>query len=241
MIKSTLKIFLLAGAINTIWSDPVENLNAKISALEKANAELRERIERIESLLKKGEIKEDKMPESRAWLEPKMGWVMDYSNNRIYTIDTSGTGQTMNVGIGTSAPQSRFHLLGDFYNQGFTGVKNNYNPGIPGWNNVTSRTITTHGTGEDSSVVLILAHVQQSCAGGYVDMFIRVIRDGSTVVGIADGGGYYDIYSGTYGYMGATLVTYDEPPSGSHTYTLQIENAFSGALGYNFIVLELKR
>lgn len=170
-----------------------------------------------------------------------MGWVNDYNNNRIYAIDTSGANYIMNVGIGTNAPQSRFHLIGDFYNQTFTGAKINYDPGVGGWNTINSRTITTHGTGEDSSVVLIFAHAQQNCDGGAVDMIIRVIRDGSTVVGIASGGGFYDIIYGQYGQMGATLVSYDNPPSGTHTYTLQIESAFSGALGYNFFVIELKR
>jgi hypothetical protein len=174
------------------------------------------------------------------WVEPSSGWEVDYNNNKIYAVAPDGS-NNINVGIGTNNPLSRFHLVGDFYNQGFNGVKSNFDPGIPGWYSIASRTITTHGTGEDGSVVLIFAHVQENTSGGYVDMFIRVIRDGTTVVGTATGGGYYDIYSGLPAYMGATLVAFDEPPAGQHTYTLQIENVFGAPLGYNFFVIELKR
>lgn len=235
--------FSIVGA-GMVSGEESTNLYYRIEKLEQENKELKEKINKIENLLAKKKTSEmaSGLNDSRAWLEPKMGWVNDYTNNRIYAMDNNGNGYTMNVGIGTNTPQSRFHLVGDFYNQGFAGAKNNYNPGVPGWVNINTQTITTHGTGEDNSVVLIFAHVQQSCQGGYVDMFIRVVRDGSTVVGIADGGGFYDMYYGMYyGFMGATLVSYDEPPAGTHTYTLQIENAFSGALGYNFFVIELKR
>ncbi len=232
-----ISIFLIAGLLS---AEQLENLYQRIERLEQENRELKEKLDIIENLLwAKGDNTVRDFSGSRAWLEPKMGWFNDYTNNRIYAIDTSGANYKMNVGIGTNAPQARFHLVGDFYNQGFAGAKSNYDPGVPGWNKIDSLIITTHGSGEDSSVVLIFAHVQQSCSNWAVDMFIRVIRDGSTVVGIADGGGYYD--SVQSGYIGATLVSYDQPPAGSHTYTLQIENAWSGALGYNFFVIELKR
>ncbi len=244
--------FLLAGiGFMMDNQNKKEDLYPELKKIVKENAELRKRIEIIEKLLKgesRGDLSGEKLNISGKggspgimWVSPRMGWEVDYTNNQIYAVDNTGTGYTMNVGIGTNAPQSRFHLVGDFYNQGFTGAQNNYDPGVPAWTNVTTQTITTHGTGEDGSVVLIFAHVQERTDGGYVDMFIRVIRDNSVVVGIANGGGFYDIWSSTSAYFGATLVSYDNPPPGTHTYTLQIESVFGQPYGYNFFVIELKR
>jgi|GEM_PF-2472841 len=235
------KILILTFVIKIVLADEIQELKLKIEKLEKENSELKEKIEKIENLLFKNESKDLTSPPQIQWVEPKMGWEVDYLNNRIYAVDNTGSSYNMNVGIGTNNPLGRFHLVGDFYNQGFTGAKSNFDPGVSGWYSIASRTIETHGTGEDNSVVLIFAHVQEWTYGGYVDMFIRVIRDGTTVVGTATGGGYYDIYSGLSAYMGATLVAFDEPPPGSHTYTLQIEDVFGAPFGYNFFVIELKR
>lgn len=172
------------------------------------------------------------------WIEPQMGWEVDYANNRIYAVDNVG-GLTPNVGIGTNNPLSRFHLVGDFYNQGFIGTKTYFDPGVPNWANVATLNYTSHGTGEDNSVILIYAHLQTNASGGYVDGFIRVLRDGIPIA-IACGGGYYDILSGMWGYFGITLVTYDEPGPGAHTYTLQRETVIPQN-GYTFFIIELKR
>ncbi len=172
------------------------------------------------------------------WVEPKMGWELDYTNNRIYAVGNDG-GVNTNVGIGTNAPLSRFHLIGDFYNQGFVGTKTYFDPGVQEWANVATLNYTTHGSGEDSSVVLIYAHLQTNASGGAVDGFIRVLRDG-TPIGIACGGGFYDVWSGIWGYFGITLVTYDQPGAGSHTYTLQRESVLPQN-GYTFFIIELKR
>ncbi|MEO0297164.1 MAG: hypothetical protein ABIN23_06950 [candidate division WOR-3 bacterium] len=172
------------------------------------------------------------------WIQPKMGWEVNYGTNQIYALDNSG-GVNPNVGIGTDNPLSRFHLLGDFYNQGFVGLKSYYEPSGISWTDVTTLNYTSHGTGEDGSVVLIYAHLQTNASGGAVDGFIRVLRDG-TPIASACGGGFYDIWSGQWGYFGVTLVTYDEPGAGSHTYTLQRENVLPQN-GYTFFIIELKR
>ncbi|MEN3043937.1 MAG: hypothetical protein ABDH37_01780 [Candidatus Hydrothermales bacterium] len=172
------------------------------------------------------------------WVGPRMGWEVDYTNNRIYAVDNQGA-VTPNVGIGTSSPLSRFHLVGDFYNQGFVGTQSYFEPSGITWSNVTSLTYTSHGTGEDNSVVLIYAHLISSTAGGYVDGFIRVLR-GTTPIAIACGGGYYDVWSGLSAYFGITLIAYDNPPAGTHTYTLQRESVIPQN-GYTFYVIELKR
>jgi len=71
----------------------------------------------------------------------------------------------------------------------------------------------------------------------YGDGFIRVLRDG-TPIAIACGGTYGDYYNSLY--FGITLVAYDEPSPGLHTYTLQRESVLP-QYGYNFFVIELKR
>lgn len=173
------------------------------------------------------------------WVEPKMGWEVDYTNNKIYAVDNTGSGYSMNVGIGTNNPLSRFHLIGDFYNQGFVGTKTYYDPGVTSWADVATLNYTSHGTGEDNSVVLIYAHLQTNTSVGAVDGFIRVLRDG-TPIAIACGGGFYDVFYGLWGYYGITLVSYDEPGPGPHTYTLQRESVIPQN-GYTFFIIELKR
>ncbi|MEN3046239.1 MAG: hypothetical protein ABDH49_04565 [Candidatus Hydrothermales bacterium] len=175
---------------------------------------------------------------SLLWIGPRMGWEVDYTNNRIYAIDNSG-GVTPSVGIGTNSPLSRFHLVGDFYNQGFVGTQSYYEPPGISWANVASLSYTSHGSGEDNSVVLIYAHLISNTSGGYVDGFIRVLR-GNTPIAIACGGGYYDVWSGLSAFFGVTLIAYDNPPPGTHTYTLQRESVIP-QYGYTFYVIELKR
>ena len=243
------KMMILLLAIYISYADEIQELKLKIDKLEKENYELRLKIEKLEKiffkvgdnsgLIETQAVSPPEQPQIK-WVEPLMGWEVDYQNNKIYAVDNTGSSYNMNVGIGTDNPLSRFHLVGDFYNQGFVGAKSNFDPGVESWTTVATRTITTHGTGEEGSVVLIFAHVQENTAGGYVDMFIRV-RRGTDVVGIACSGGFYDVWSGLSGYMGATLVTFDEPPAGTHTYTLEIESVFGAPYGYQFFVIELKR
>jgi hypothetical protein len=170
------------------------------------------------------------------WVEPSSGWEVDYNNNKIYAVAPDGS-NNINVGIGTNNPLSRFHLVGDFYNQGFNGVNYYYDPGVPSWSNVATLNYTSHGTGEDNSVVLIFAHLITNNQAMFGDGFIRVLRDG-TPIAIACGGTYGDYYN--YSYFGITLVAYDQPSPGTHTYTLQRESVLP-QYGYNFFVIELKR
>jgi len=239
-MNEVIKKIVILIFVSNMHADEIQELKSKIDKLEKENYELKLKIEKIENLLFKKESNDLTNPPQIKWVEPLMGWEVDYQNNKIYAVDNTGSSYNMNVGIGTNNPLSRFHLVGDFYNQGFVGAKSNFDPGVESWTTVATRTITTHGTGEEGSVVLIFAHVQENTAGGYVDMFIRV-RRGTDVVGIACSGGFYDVWSGLSGYMGATLVTFDEPPAGTHTYTLEIESVFGAPYGYQFFVIELKR
>lgn len=250
----TLLVFIIAtGLIHqpiAQASDNIETTEDKIASLEQQLAELRTEIEYLKTIIghenaplsKEDEPEEDSKTDSRAWLSPPMGWEADYADDQIYALSSSGGVNDVNVAIGTDDPLSPFHLVGDFYNQGFAGTKNNYDPGVTSWSNVASIDITTHGVGENNSIVLLYAHVQDYTDASYVDMFVRVIRDGSTVVAMGNGAGFVDMLYGIYnGYMGATIVTYDEPSAGTHTYTLQIENVLAPARGWNFFAIELKR
>ena len=231
-------VLAMAGFAEQIKSisTPQTSLEKRVASLEAEIAELKAQLLEVSSRFQS--VKENLIPsgeeskpslDSRDWTEGTQGWEEDGTN--IWT--AAGATPLYNVGIGTNTPLTPFHLVGDFYNQGFAGVKHNYDPGVSSWSKVDSLSITTHGTGEDNSVVLIYAHVQFMAASTYADIFTRVIRDG-TVVAIACGGGYT-------GYMGATVVSYDEPPPGTHTYTLQTESLMWSANGYNFFVVELKR
>jgi len=223
-----------------------QETDGRIAKLEKEIAEIRTEIESIKNLIRSmsvpfstnNNIKEGSEKDSRAWLSPLMGWETDYTNDWLYALNSSGGVDNVNVGIGTNNPLTPFHLVGDFYNQGFDGTKNNYNPGVGSWSTVDEVTITTHGTGEDNSVVLLFAHVQDYTDGLFMDMFIRIIR-GATVVAIGNGAGCVSIMGS--GFMGATIVSYDEPPPGTYTYTLQIESVVAPARGWNFFAIELKR
>ncbi len=233
-------IFIIALVVagfaeqNKVISPPKPSLEKRIASLEAAIAELKAQLAEVSRRVQP--TKENSSPppseESkpslgpRAWTEGTQGWQEDGAN-----IWTSNLGY--NVGIGTNTPLAPLQLVGDFYNQGFAGVKSNYNPGVSNWSNVAEVTITTHGIGEGNSVVLIYAHVQDYAGMSFYDMFIRVIR-GGTLVAIACEGAFG-------GYMGATLVSFDEPPPGTYTYTLQLESVVAPASGYNFFVIELKR
>jgi len=221
-MKNFLKIWVLIFIINKVYSDEIDEIKEKIN-------ELKREIQKLESLINKDDLKQN--PTINQWVEPTMGWEFDYQNNKVYLVDNNGSSSSANVGIGTDNPLGRLHIVGDFYNQGFAGSKSNYNPQV-NWVDVSSQSITTHGTGEDSSIVLVFAHVQHNAAGGYEGMYIRVLRDGN-VIAVASGGGTKNFP------MGVTLVTFDEPPAGSHTYTLQVDK--TGYLGYQFFVVEIKR
>ena len=243
------KYFLLAVIVFVVSSGLLhqptvhasQETDDRIAKLEKEIAEIRTEIESIKNMIRSmsvpfstnNSIKEGGEEDSRAWLSPLMGWEADYTNDRLYALNSSGGVDNVNVGIGTNSPLTPFHLVGDFYNQGFAGAKSNFNPGVANWSNVAEVTITTHGTGEDNSVVLIYAHVPDYAGMSFYDIFVRVIR-GGTVVAIACEGAFG-------GYMGATLISYDEPPPGTYTYTLQLESVVAPASGYNFVVVELKR
>jgi len=221
-MKRQIKILILISIINIGYAQGIEEIKAKIN-------ELKEEIRKLESLINRNEPTPP--PEITQWIEPQMGWEFDYQNNIVYAVDNNGTPHSPNVGIGTNNPLGRLHIVGDFYNQGFEGSKSNYDPGVT-WNNINSLTINTHGSGEDSSVVLIFAHVQDVAAGGAEGFYIKVTRDGQTI-GVASGGGSRNFP------MGATLVTFDNPPAGTHTYTLQSSrNVYSG---YQFFIVEIKR
>jgi hypothetical protein len=222
IMKNFLKIWVLIFIINKLYSDEIDEIKEKIN-------ELKREIQKLESLINKDDLKQN--PKINQWVEPAMGWEFDYQNNKVYLVDNNGSSGSANVGIGTDNPLGRLHIVGDFYNQGFVGSKSNYNPQV-NWVDVSSQSTTTHGIGEDSSIVLVFAHVQHR---GEKEIFIRVIRDGSVVVGIASGGGA----GATNDDLGATLVTFDEPPAGSHTYKLQVDK--TGYLGYQFFVVEIKR
>ena len=222
MVKNLLKILILSFLINKGYADEIEEIREKIN-------ELKKEIQKLESLINKNDLKET--PRINQWVEPVMGWEFDYENNIVYVVDNNGTHHSANVGIGTNNPLGRLHIVGDFYNQGFEGSKSNYDPGVT-WYDINSITINTHGSGEDSSVVLIFAHVQDVAAPGAEGFYIKVTRDGQTI-GVASGGGSRNFP------MGATLVTFDNPPAGTHTYTLQSSrNVYSG---YQFFIVEIKR
>ena len=246
------KYFLLAVIVFVLSSgllhqptayatDAKETTDDRIATLEKELAEIRIELEMIKNIIGSksspfsinNDIKEDGEEDSRAWLSPLMGWEADYTNDWLYALNNIGGVDNVNVGIGTNNPLTPFHLVGDFHNQGFAGAKSNFDPGVGSWSTVATLDITTHGTGEDNSVVLIYAHVQDYAGLSFYDMFIRVIR-GGTVVALACEGAFG-------GYMGATLISYDEPPPGTYTYTLQLESVVAPASGYNFFVIELKR
>jgi len=223
MVKNLLKILILSFLINKGYADEIEEIREKIN-------ELKKEIQKLESLINKNDLKET--PRINQWVEPVMGWEFDYENNIVYVVDNNGTHHSANVGIGTNNPLGRLHIVGDFYNQGFEGSKSNYTPEV-NWNDINSLTINTHGSGEDSSVVLIFAHVQFPGAAGVTYFYIRVIREDGIVVGTAIGGGSNNTP------FGATLVTFDHPLCGSHTYTLQ--SSISSYSGYQFFIVEIKR
>ncbi len=161
------------------------------------------------------------------WISGTRGWQEDGTN-----IWTGSPGPNYNVGIGTLNPLSRFHIVGDFYNQGFEGIKNLGNYNVT-WNTLTSLNYTSHGSADTLSALLIFANVNGVTSANY--MAIRVTREDGTVIGEAIGG-----VRGNNNRSGATLVTFDNVDAGTHTYTLEYAN-LNSVLNYNFFVIEIKR
>jgi hypothetical protein len=78
----------------------------RIANLEKENAKIKEKLAKLEEILK-GDSKG-----AKAWTEPNMGWEADYTNNYLYAVDNTG-GTNMNVGVGTTTPNERLDVSGN--------------------------------------------------------------------------------------------------------------------------------
>ncbi len=157
-------------------------------------------------------------------------------------------------GSGTNADFAAM-MKGDFYNQEAEGAVTNLSLGGT-WTDLQTVSITTHGTGTDYSRVMINASATLSTPMSWYsgigndrwgEVYIRVIKDGTTVVGSAMAMvGFADDYWLHGGMASLSIATYDDPSDGSHEYKLQYLTGYgltvsapSGESG--LVVFELKR
>ncbi|MEX0811961.1 MAG: hypothetical protein WD048_07070 [Chitinophagales bacterium] len=139
-----------------------------------------------------------------------------------------------NVGINTTNPQGRLHVVGDFYNQESAYGESTFLTG--GLWLMRTVDIQTHGTGINNSVVLIHCEIDYYKTSSSTYVVFGLYRNGSQISEISE-------YSQVNVDKTIHLQWVDEPPAGNNKYEIYVYYPSGGMTyyGHGLNVTEIKR
>ncbi len=199
----------------------------------------------------------------------KGSWIYDISRSLIKAYDAQGDqynsaisgysdlssiNSAAVIGYGTNSTYYTLPAMmyGDFYNQGASAAVS-VTSGGSSWTTLQTANLTTHSTGVANSIVMVNASAtltttlnwQYPGNDRWGIVYLRVLRDGATVVGSSQAlVGFQDDYYVFGGKESLAINTYDEPAAGDHTYVLQYLTGygltFTDTTPNGLVVFELK-